>query len=207
MYLLLEGRLKIFTIPNLLTVSRIALTPLIVSNVVGGDLSAAFGLTIVAGLTDVLDGFISRNVPNQKSNVGSFLDPLADKILVTALVLSLTSMDLFPISLACLFILRDVGLVTVVTASLLRHYSAHNSKTLVQEVEIKASNVSKLNTLCQLSSVILSMTYPLYGFPNYEYLEVVWLLSAGTTISSGLGYLRSLPEWRRRVTQTATKHK
>ncbi|KAK4467368.1 hypothetical protein MN116_008863, partial [Schistosoma mekongi] len=72
-------------------------------------------------------------------------------------------------------------------------------------IEMKASNISKLNTFCQLSSIILSMTYSLYGFPNYKYLNAVWLLSAGTTITSGVGYLKRLPEWRKRIIQIPKK--
>nr|CAH8866606.1 unnamed protein product [Trichobilharzia regenti] len=189
----------------MITVSRMALTPFIVNSILNQDLSTALGLTAIAGVTDVLDGFIARNVPHQKSNIGSLLDPLADKVLVTSLVLSLTVMKLFPISLTCLFILRDVGLIAVVFAAFLRYSLSASPVTFTREVEIKASNISKLNTLCQLSSVIFSMTYPLYGFPSYEYLQAVWLLSAGTTIASGFGYLQSLPEWRRRIAQISHK--
>ncbi|KAH8856249.1 putative cardiolipin synthase [Schistosoma japonicum] len=194
-------RSKIFTIPNLITASRITLTPFIINSVLCNDLSTALGLTVVAGITDMLDGLIARNVPNQASSVGSILDPLADKILVTSLVLSLTLVDMFPIHLACLFVFRDAGIVTVVSLLMIKNTYSMSS----QVIEMKASSISKLNTFCQLSSIILSMTYSLYGFPNYKYLNAVWLLSAGTTITSGLGYLRSLPEWRKRIIQKCKK--
>ncbi|CAH8632094.1 unnamed protein product [Schistosoma haematobium] len=201
-----DNQLTIFTIPNLITASRITLIPFIVKSIFCCDLSMALGLTIVAGFTDTLDGLIARNVSNQASNVGSFLDPLADKLLVTSLVLSLTVMDFFPVSLACLFIFRDLGIVITVLSLMFRNFGSLTTKIFTEKVEMKASNISKLNTLCQLSSIILSMTYPLYGLPNYEYLKVVWLLSAGTTIGSGLGYLKSLPEWRRRMAEISTKN-
>ncbi|CAH8653527.1 unnamed protein product [Schistosoma rodhaini] len=196
-----DNQIKIFTIPNLITASRIALTPFIVKSIFCCDLSMALGLTVAAGVTDALDGLIARKVSNQASNVGSFLDPLADKLLVTSLVLSLTVMDFFPVSLACLFIFRDLGIVITVLFLVFRNFGTLTPKIFTEKVGMNASNISKLNTLCQLSSIILSMTYPLYGLPNYEYLKVVWLLSAGTTIGSGLGYLKSLPEWRKRMAE------
>lgn len=58
-----------------------------------------------------LDGWIARQVPGQASKLGSFLDPLADKILVTTLYLSLTSASLMPASLTALIVSRDVLLV------------------------------------------------------------------------------------------------
>ncbi|CAH8550950.1 unnamed protein product [Schistosoma turkestanicum] len=196
---------KIFTIPNLITASRITVTPIIIKSVCCGDLNLALGLTIFAGLTDMLDGFIARNMSNQASNIGSFLDPLADKLLVTSLTLSLTVMDLFPVSLGCLFILRDLGIVATILFIMSRNFGSLTPKTFTQKIEMKPSNISKLNTLCQLSSIILSMTYPLYGFPNYEYLKAVWLLSAGTTIGSGLGYLKNLPEWQKRMSEASIR--
>nr|AAW27188.1 SJCHGC02732 protein [Schistosoma japonicum] len=108
---------------------------------------------------------------------------------------------MFPIHLACLFVFRDAGIVTVVSLLMIKNTYSMSS----QVIEMKASSISKLNTFCQLSSIILSMTYSLYGFPNYKYLNAVWLLSAGTTITSGLGYLRSLPEWRKRIIQKCKK--
>ncbi|KAK8383541.1 hypothetical protein O3P69_015774 [Scylla paramamosain] len=104
-------RENIWTVPNLLCVSRIALSPYLCYLVLVADHQWALGLFLMAGATDMLDGWIARTFPSQASNLGSFLDPLADKVLVAMLFLSLTYMDLIPLPLTGLIIYRDVLIV------------------------------------------------------------------------------------------------
>ena len=73
---------RIVTIPNLLCVSRIAAAPYISHLIINGNFPLACGVFVYAGATDFLDGYIARNFKNQASSLGSFLDPLSDKILV-----------------------------------------------------------------------------------------------------------------------------
>ena len=72
----------IFTIPNVLTGLRIVSIPFINYFVFTGQHDIACGLFVLASITDGLDGYIARNVPNQLSHLGSILDPLADKLLI-----------------------------------------------------------------------------------------------------------------------------
>ncbi|GAV00664.1 hypothetical protein RvY_11482-2 [Ramazzottius varieornatus] len=87
---------NIFTIPNLLCVVRIGLTPYIGYLILHQDFRLACGVAFFAGLTDLADGYIARKFPSQRSNAGSFLDPLADKLLVTTVVITLTMVHLIP---------------------------------------------------------------------------------------------------------------
>lgn len=105
-------RENVMTIPNLLCVGRAALAPYIYYVVtVQADYSYAMGLLAFAGLTDLLDGYIARNWPSQASKMGSFLDPMADKLLVGSLALSMCSAGLFPVWLCAMVLFRDVFLV------------------------------------------------------------------------------------------------
>lgn len=105
-------RENVMTIPNLLCVGRAALAPYIYYVVsVQADYSYAMGLLAFAGLTDLLDGYIARNWPSQASKMGSFLDPMADKLLVGALALSMCSAGLFPVWLCAMVLFRDVFLI------------------------------------------------------------------------------------------------
>lgn len=105
-------RENVLTIPNLLTVSRAALAPYMYHVVsVQGDYAYAMGLLAFAGLTDLLDGQIARNWPSQASKMGSFLDPMADKLLVGALAMSMWGAGLFPGWLCGMVLFRDVFLV------------------------------------------------------------------------------------------------
>lgn len=84
-------------------------------------LQVALWIFGVAGLTDLADGWIARTWTSQASKLGSFLDPMADKLLVGTLFLSLTWVDLIPVSLTCLVILRDFALIGA--ASYIRYRS------------------------------------------------------------------------------------
>ncbi len=102
------------TIPNALCLARIALSPIIGALVINEHFAVALSLFVVAGATDLvcvyflqifdvyyfqLDGFIARRYPSQQSLLGSVLDPLADKALVSVLFLTLTYVQLIP----CMF--------------------------------------------------------------------------------------------------------
>ncbi|KAE8600873.1 hypothetical protein XENTR_v10013432 [Xenopus tropicalis] len=103
-----------WTIPNLLSMTRIGLSPVLGYLVVGEDFNLALGLFVFAGITDLLDGYIARNWANQKSALGSALDPLADKILISVLYVCLTYANLIPVPLTIMIILRDIALIAAV---------------------------------------------------------------------------------------------
>lgn len=80
----------------MLSMTRIGLAPVLGYLIIEEDFNIALGVFALAGLTDLLDGFIARNWASQKSALGSALDPLADKILISILYISLTYADLIP---------------------------------------------------------------------------------------------------------------
>lgn len=105
-------RENVLTVPNLLTVGRAALAPYLFYVVsVQADYMYAMGLLAFAGLTDLLDGQIARYWPSQATKMGSFLDPMADKLLVGALAVSMCGAGLFPTWLCGMVLFRDVFLV------------------------------------------------------------------------------------------------
>ncbi|XP_075926582.1 cardiolipin synthase (CMP-forming) isoform X2 [Petromyzon marinus] len=103
-----------WTVPNALCVTRIALSPVIACLVADEEFGLALGLLLLAGVTDLLDGFIARTWPSQQSALGSALDPLADKILISVLYISLTCAHLIPVPLTALIISRDIALIGAV---------------------------------------------------------------------------------------------
>ena len=85
----------ITTVPNLLTLSRILVIPLFIAAFYLSSPLAnwvSFGIFVIAGVTDFFDGYLARNL-NQVTNLGRFLDPIADKLLVAAAILMLVAMD------------------------------------------------------------------------------------------------------------------
>jgi cardiolipin synthase len=110
---------KSLTIANQLTILRIVLIPAFVLLVVYGRLGQALLVFVTAGVTDALDGLIARRFPGQRTSLGAWLDPMADKLLlVTAfIVLTLPGLPLtnrLPLWLTVLVITRDIVIVGVV---------------------------------------------------------------------------------------------
>ncbi|XP_012659636.1 cardiolipin synthase (CMP-forming) isoform X2 [Otolemur garnettii] len=159
-----------WTIPNMLSLTRIGLAPVLGYLIIEEDFNIALGVFALAGLTDLLDGFIARNWANQKSALGSALDPLADKILISILYVSLTYADLIPVPLTYMIISRDVMLIAAV------FYVRY--RTLPTPV----------NTAVQLILVAASLAAPVFNYADSIYLQMLWCFTAFTTAASAYSY-------------------
>jgi cardiolipin synthase len=138
-----SARLNRFrTAPNLLTLSRICLAPFLVSAILDNHYALSFGLFVAAGLTDLLDGLLAR-VLKQYTMLGQYLDPVADKLLLSTLFLVLTYKDLIPARVTALVLGRDVGILVV--AAIL--YAT------VGRREFRPSIFGKGSTLAQIAAV------------------------------------------------------
>jgi len=129
------------TAPNVLTLSRICLAPFLVAAILAGHYALGFGLFATAGLTDALDGLLAR-VLKQRSVLGEYLDPVADKLLLSTLFLVLLHKGLMPTTVTVLVFGRDVGILVV--AAIL--YAAAGRR------EFNPSLLGKANTLAQVSA-------------------------------------------------------
>jgi len=95
------------TLPNLLTAARLVLVPFVVWSLAEGDLAMAFWLFSAAALTDLLDGNLARLL-NQRSVLGAWLDPIADKAMLLSTLLMLVWLAALPLWLGVLVALRDI---------------------------------------------------------------------------------------------------
>ena len=138
------------TAPNLLTLLRICLAPLLVAAILDNHYALGFGLFVVAGLTDLLDGLLARLL-KQYTMLGQYLDPVADKLLLSTLFLVLTYKDLIPARVTAMVIGRDVGILLV--AAIL--YAATGRR------EFRPSLVGKGSTLAQLAAVAAVLVHQL----------------------------------------------
>jgi cardiolipin synthase len=94
----------------MITISRIAASPLL-SIAIAYDMKAlALGGCVLFGFSDWLDGYLAKKL-NQKTVLGAFLDPMADKVMIGALTIGLVAKGLFPFPLACVIIGRDLTLI------------------------------------------------------------------------------------------------
>ncbi len=130
------------TMPNLLTILRICLAPFLVTAILERQFALAFALFVVAGLTDAFDGTLAR-ILKQRTMLGQYLDPVADKLLLSTLFLVLTHMGLIPARVTVMVFGRDLGILMV--AALL--YAAAGRR------DFKPSIFGKANTVVQILAV------------------------------------------------------
>ncbi|XP_062427427.1 cardiolipin synthase (CMP-forming) [Rhea pennata] len=182
-----------WTIPNILSMARMGLAPVLGYLIVEENFNVALGVFVLAGITDLLDGFIARNWANQKSALGSALDPLADKILISVLYVSLTCANLIPVSLTSMIILRDVALIAAVFY--VRYKTLSPPRTLSRyfnpcyaTAQLKPTFISKMNTAVQLILVAASLAAPVFNYVDSIYLQTLWCITAFTTVSSAYSY-------------------
>jgi len=188
-----ERKDRILTIPNLLCVSRIVAAPYIAQNIINGNFPLACGLFVYAGATDFLDGYIARNFKNQSSSLGSFLDPLSDKILVGCVFMALTYANLIPASLTGLIVSRDLFLVyaglyirymSVVPPFTLQKYFDPTLPTAT----IQPTTISKINTVLQFLLIAVSVSAPLFNLQHHPSLHYLWAATGATTFLSAVSY-------------------
>ncbi|KIJ55563.1 hypothetical protein M422DRAFT_220307, partial [Sphaerobolus stellatus SS14] len=188
-------RENIYTIPNLLTVSRILSCPVLAWSILDGNFVLATSLLAYAGITDLVDGYLARRY-NMGSVVGTILDPAADKALMTTLTITLAMKSLLPIPLAVIIIGRDVLLS--LSAFYYRYISLPHPKTFsrywdfsIPSAEVRPTNISKINTALQLVLMGCTTISPLLAYDATLALTYLQWTVAGTTIWSGLSYVSS----------------
>ncbi|MBW1861803.1 MAG: CDP-alcohol phosphatidyltransferase family protein [Deltaproteobacteria bacterium] len=166
------------TVPNLITTIRIILAPIFIIYLLHDQFLSALIVFAVSGVSDGVDGLVAR-VFDQKSKIGTYLDPLADKIILVSAFIVLAVRDVLPPWLAVLVISRDVLILFGFLALSLNRL----------EFNIKPSILSKITTCLQFITVIavLSKDYFLFSSRFYFY---VFIITALFTISSGLHYMQ-----------------
>lgn len=166
------------TAPNMLTLLRICLAPFLVAVILDSHYVLSFVLFVVAGLTDALDGLLARLL-KQRSMLGQYLDPVADKLLLSTLFLVLMHKGLMPTTVTVLVLGRDVGILLV--AAIL--YAVAGRR------EFGPSILGKANTVAQVSAVAAVLLQQLTVAHWVVVLRLVALdLTIGLTVASGLHY-------------------
>lgn len=185
----------IYTIPNFLTVTRIATSPVIGYLILQDANTWAVGLLAYAGLSDLVDGWIARRW-NRRTVVGTIIDPMADKILMTILTVCLAVKGALPVWVASIILGRDVGLAT--SAIYWRWVSLPPPKTFsrywdfsLPSAEVRPTTISKYNTFLQLALVGLTTAAPILSVDLAPTLTILQYIVATTTIWSGASYIFS----------------
>ena len=165
-------------IPNILSVVRFLIAPLFVILLLKGMFPFALFVFTIAGITDALDGLIAKYF-NQKTVLGSYLDPIADKFLLASAFVILAVLKIIPGWLTVIVLTRDIiiGIAYII-------FALKN----IQFAEIQPSFISKCTTTAQISTVILALLNPdIAGF--FIIKRSFFWVAAGLTITSGLHYI------------------
>ena len=165
-------------LPNLLTIGRVFAVPLVVWLIVSGEFFWAFWLFSAAAVTDGIDGAIAR-AWNQRTELGAYLDPIADKTLLASIYVTLAVMGEMPRLVAILVVFRDLVIVGAVILSWL----------IDKPLPIEPLRISKLNTFAQIlfAGVVLAASGFVLDLSKAELIGA-WLVG-GLTLASAGAYL------------------
>ncbi len=175
---------KVVTIPNLLTFMRMALIPVFASLLFYGYSSWALVTFFIAGFSDGVDGFIARKF-DQESELGTILDPIADKLLLTTAFIILTLPEIFPpvehlpvpFWVTAAVIGRDVLILTVAGAI----------NVMTGFTDFVPSRLGKLSTTVQVLAVTLILIAAVFGYTLY--LPTVYAIVVLLAFISGIHYI------------------
>ena len=179
-------------VPNCITVGRVLSVPVVFWLLLSGRYQAAFFLFVLAGLSDAVDGWLAKRY-NLQTELGAYLDPLADKLLVVCIFVAMGWLGELPSWLVIAVVSRDLLIITgVMLAWLLDH-----------PVRIKPLAVSKANTFAQLllASTVLADT----GF-DLGLAWLRWVLVIATAVLTVASLAAYTVAWLRHMTGSETGH-
>lgn len=177
------------SIPNILSLARILITPVVIWLIIDGELQLACAAVLAAGLSDALDGFLAKRW-KLETEFGAYLDPIADKLLLVSVFVALGIFGELPAWLVILAVSRDV---MIVTAILLAY-------VLGQPMRVKPLFISKANTTAQILLALMTLADAGFGLGlGIVRFSLVWVTAVLTAISAA-AYLRS---WLQHMTAPA----
>jgi cardiolipin synthase len=166
--------------------------PVVVWAITSGEMGIAFLLFLAAGISDAVDGFLAKRF-HMTSELGAYLDPLADKALIVSIYISLGIAGALPISLVILVVSRDIMIISAFMLSWL----------VGKPMPVRPLPVSKVNTVVQILLATLVLAEHAFGFDAGIVAKLVMALVAILTLLSIAFYLA---EWVRHMNSFGAAH-
>jgi cardiolipin synthase len=163
-------------LPNYITLLRVILIPFFINLMIYGYYREALAVFVVACVTDALDGMIARLTKTQ-TELGAFLDPMADKLLILSAFVTLVLLGRLPVWLVIIVVSRDAILTM---GSLIIYFTT-------RDLKIQPSIIGKATTVLQLIVVMLTLVLMSYGKETVLMAFLQWV-TAGVTVASGAQY-------------------
>ena len=166
-------------LPNIITMGRLFLVPVIVATITGGRWVEAFAGFVIAGISDALDGWLAKTFA-LRTELGAYLDPVADKTLLVAIYVALGIAGAIPPWLAILVVSRDIMIIGAILLSWV----------LGKPVHIRPLFVSKVNTTVQIAfaTLVLALKAFAWNLPEAVFTGSVAIVAA-LTLASASAYL------------------
>ena len=172
-------------IPNLITLARILLVPVVVWAIASGEMRLAFILFLAAGLSDAVDGFLAKRF-DMATELGAYLDPLADKAMIVSIYVTLAIVGTIPLWLVILVVSRDIMIVSAIILSWL----------VDNPVALRPHMVSKLNTVALIVLALVVLAANAFGFDaDIAIMALMALVAVLTLLSVGF----YVAEWVRQM--------
>jgi len=165
-------------LPNLLTLLRLALVPVLVYALVSRLYAAALAVFLASALTDLADGYLARRL-DLTSKLGAFLDPVADKLDMLAATVWLAWDGFLPPWVAVPIVARDIVIVTGV----LVYRRVHG------KIDIEPTRLSKWNTALEFVTLLLVLAVAARLLPAGSWQGPLFIVVTATVVASGLQYV------------------
>ncbi|CAE7864899.1 CLS, partial [Symbiodinium sp. KB8] len=182
-----------WNIPNAMTVTRIVLAPAACWLLLAGDAPTACITFMTAGALDFFDGWLARRW-NQETAIGSYLDPLADKLLVGSAFVTCGYTGLLPWWAVTIGLCRDVGLLSAgmyLRAATKPAHVGFFDFSHPTSLPMEPTLLSKGNTVLQISAVAAALCTGAWGFPGTDAVMVLSTAMTATSVVSGLQYYQT----------------
>jgi len=176
----------VFTLPNLLTASRLILAPIVAWRLLEHDVEGAFWLFVIAAITDLLDGNLARWL-NQRSVLGAWLDPIADKVMLLTTLTMLALTGLLPMWLLYVVVVRDLVILA----------GAEAYRRLTGKLDVRPTLSGKVATFMEFVLVSWVLADVALDLGLDESIEPLALLTALAVGGSGVRYVWL---WTRKTT-------
>jgi cardiolipin synthase len=180
------------SIPNLITLARILVVPVMVWAITSGEMRFAFVLFLAAGISDAVDGFLAKRF-GMATELGAYLDPLADKTMIVSIYVALGIAQALPRWLVFLVVSRDIMIVGAVMLAWL----------IDKPMTLKPLLVSKLNTVAQIALALLVLAMLALGFDAGEAAPLLMGMVAALTLLS-IGFY--VAAWIRHMNMVESKY-
>lgn len=166
------------SVPNLITIGRLILTPVIVDLMVTQNWSWAFWVFVLAGVSDAIDGWLARSF-DLRSELGAVLDPIADKALIMSMFITLAAVGRLPAWVAIMIVSRDLMILGAVVISW----------QLGRPIEVNPLMISKATTLLQLILAAVILSGEAFGLEIGGVVGLLILIVTALTVASASVYL------------------